>query len=248
MSRLTQKYGGLLRIYIPPVKPIVVITDKDMLQNILNNENALEKATYYQFLKVWLGEGLVTGGGAQWRNRRRMLTPCFGRMSTLKHYVQIFEKLGDVLVEKFNEQLNNPNFDVFPHMKMFTLDAICETSMGIITNCQRNGNTSYCRSIEEMSRIGAHRISSALKRYDVIFRFTTDYQKQKKALKEIDAFYENIISNKKQAMSLKSVEEDEDGSKQNFLDQLLRYQENGEALSDKDIREEINTFMFGVGI
>ncbi|VEN61605.1 unnamed protein product [Callosobruchus maculatus] len=245
VAELTQKYGGLIRLYIPPKRPAVLVADKDILQNILNNENALEKSQDYQYLKVWLGEGLITGGGVQWRNRRRMLTPCFGRMSTLKHFVQIFEKLGDVLVEKFNEQLDNPSFDVFPHMKLFTLDVICETSMGIITNCQRDGNTSYCQSIEEMTRIAIRRMLSPLKRFDAFYQFTNDYQKQKEALKEIDAFYENIISNKKRTMSSKSVEEDEDGSKQNFLDQLLRHQENGEALSDKDIQEEINTFMFG---
>nr|CAH7760908.1 unnamed protein product [Callosobruchus chinensis] len=237
VTELTQKYGGIIRIYIPPLKPTVVVADKDILQNILNNENALEKSKDYQFIKIWLG--------TQWRNRRRLLTPCFGRMSTLKHFVQIFENLGDILVEKFNEQIGNPSLDVFPFMKLFTMEVICETSMGVTTDCQRNGNIRYCHSIEEMTRIAIHRMLSPLKRYDAFYQFTNEYQKQKKALKEIDAFYENIISKKKQTMPPYAVDEEEDGSKQNFLDQLLRYQENGESLSDKDIREEINTFMFG---
>nr|CAI5833644.1 unnamed protein product [Callosobruchus analis] len=186
-----------------------------------------------------------------------MLTPCFGRMSTLKHFVQIFENLGDVLVEEFNEQLNNPSLDVVPYMKLFTMEVICgmyvylfpsklaTTSMGVTTNYQRNGNINYCHSIEELCRIMALRMFSPLKRYQGFYKFTSDYQKQKKALKEIDAFYENIISKKRQAMSPCSIKEEEDGSKQNFLDQLLSHQENGEALSDKNIRDEINTFMFG---
>nr|CAI5833643.1 unnamed protein product [Callosobruchus analis] len=117
--------------------------------------------------------------------------------------------------------------------------------MGVTTNYQRNGNINYCHSIEELCRIMALRMFSPLKRYQGFYKFTSDYQKQKKALKEIDAFYENIISKKRQAMSPCSIKEEEDGSKQNFLDQLLSHQENGEALSDKNIRDEINTFMFG---
>ncbi|CAH2005967.1 unnamed protein product [Acanthoscelides obtectus] len=115
--------------------------------------------------------------------------------------------------------------------------------MGISTDAQRSGNTSYCRSIEALTQIVMHRTMHPYKRFDFPFRFSNEYQKQQEALKVVDAFYEEIIRSKREAYS--ELPEEDEASKQNFLDQLLRYQENGEALSDKDIKDEINTFVLG---
>nr|CAH7760909.1 unnamed protein product [Callosobruchus chinensis] len=96
-----------------------------------------------------------------------------------------------------------------------------------------------------MTKIALHRIMSPWKRFDYFYKFTNEYQQQKEALKKIDAFYEEIISNKRKIAAMNSVKQEKEESKQDFLDQLLQHQENDNTFSDRDIKDEVNTFLFG---
>lgn len=61
----TIQYGGLLRIYVPPVKPTVVITDPEVLRIILTSNKEVAKAQDYSFFKPWMGNGLLVSEGKE---------------------------------------------------------------------------------------------------------------------------------------------------------------------------------------
>lgn len=59
----TKTYGGLVKFQIGPIKQCVLITDYKMLEFILSSSNILKKSEAYDFLKPWLGSGLLIGSG-----------------------------------------------------------------------------------------------------------------------------------------------------------------------------------------
>jgi cytochrome P450 family 4 len=94
---------------------------------------------------------------------------------------------------------------------------------------------------------------SILKRYDCIFRFTKDYEIQQKCLKILHGYTNNVINSKRRELEEKRKDTkwrvvDDLGrrKKKVFLDLLLEGTVDGQSMSDKEIREEVDTFMFGV--
>lgn len=123
--------------------------------------------------------------------------------------------------------------------------------MGTDVNAQNNADTEYVRSVKEMCRIIIHRTTSILKMYNFFYYLSRDYQKEKKALKIIHDYTYSVIESRKKNLQENSNDindTDEFGKKQKktFLDLLLQYKRDGESISEADIREEVDTFMFEV--
>lgn len=89
-------------------------------------------------------------------------------------------------------------------------------------------------------------------RYDALFKFTPTYQRQKKLIKALHDFTDKVIIIRREKLLSGSVEvanEDESvGGKRKIalLDLLLQSTHDGKPLTNEDIREEIDTFMFEV--
>lgn len=129
---------------------------------------------------------------------------------------------------------------------------VLESAMGLKINAQRYPTSEYVTSVKEMCRIVMTRAMSAIKRHDFFYRFTSDYMKEQKALKVLHGFSMSVISKRKQEL-LKNKEcnmmesSNEFGIKRRkaFLDLLLESSEKeSDPLTDEELREEVDTFMF----
>ncbi|KAG5890156.1 hypothetical protein JTB14_005176 [Gonioctena quinquepunctata] len=240
LTNFSNQYDGMYRIYIPPTKPGIVITDNKILQALALSGAAPIKSSFYHFLKDFLGDGLLLREGENWKSWRRILNPCFSRPSLLRKFIEKFESVGDVLVDKLAEQLGNPSVDISLMMRMFSMDVMCETSMGVELNCQKDSNNEYFRSVNSMCQILLERSASCLYKIDFFFHLTTLYQTQTKMVKTINDFHEKIIQEKMKEYNPASLEE----PKITFLDILLDNYKTGKEISEKDIKGEVNTFMF----
>lgn len=123
--------------------------------------------------------------------------------------------------------------------------------MGIKINAQDNKNEEYVNAVKGFLEIYMERFFSVLQRNEFFFKFTSNYAKYSKYLNTLKTFTENIIRRRKleKNSSAQLVREDiEYGIKKKvaFLDLLLELSEDGKVLSDQDIREEVDTFMFEV--
>lgn len=84
-----------------------------------------------------------------------------------------------------------------------------------------------------------------------MFRLSSWYKEQNEALKLLHDFTSNVIQERRKSPTKKIDTDNFDESigvkrKMNLLDILLQSTVNGEPLSDLDIREEVDTFMFEV--
>jgi cytochrome P450 family 4 len=94
------------------------------------------------------------------------------------------------------------------------------------------------------------RANDPIRRFDFLYQFTDMCKTEQRLLKILHGFTDEVIAMRKQELSKTSAndqDEDDFGSKKKLalLDLLLQVKIDGEPLSDSDIREEVDTFIFG---
>lgn len=91
---------------------------------------------------------------------------------------------------------------------------------------------------------------SVLKRFRFYYRFTADYKREQKCLKVLKTMTKIVVENRRNERESKqnkaNVEENEFGIKKKiaFLDLLMNLED--EVLTNDEINDEVNTFLFGV--
>ena len=120
--------------------------------------------------------------------------------------------------------------------------------MGKSINAQEESDTDYVRAIYEASEIMHQRQRSPWLWDDRLFYLTPTGSKFKSMLSTLHGFTNKVIHERKlefQAQSGGKLQ-DEVGIKKKlaFLDLLIDASDDGNVLTDEDIREEVDTFMF----
>lgn len=120
--------------------------------------------------------------------------------------------------------------------------------MGVKIKAQEGNNTEYVQAVRSFLDIFIVRTFSAWKRIDALFKFSSAYKAYKHLLIKLHQFTINIIIHRREEKSQQKTHENstsDDGIKRKvaLLETLLE-SENNNMLSNEDIREEIDTFMF----
>ncbi|XP_050501561.1 cytochrome P450 4C1-like isoform X2 [Diabrotica virgifera virgifera] len=240
-------YGKLVKVYDGPFSMAMIATDEKFVEHILSSTKYIDKADQYDYMKGWLGEGLLTSTGAKWKKRRRMLTPAF-HFSILENFLEVFDSVGDIFIQKLRREVGKKTVEISEPVSLYTLDVICEAAMGIKLNAQTDSTSPYVRSTRSMCSIIVERILSPLD--PSLYPLTLNYYREKIALKVLHAYTDSVIdkkiSEKKKKTEILVDKNTNIGikKKQAFLDLLLDYTMDGEPLLRTDIREEVDTFMF----
>ncbi|XP_052867168.1 cytochrome P450 4c3-like [Anopheles cruzii] len=246
---------GISRVWNGPI-PYVLISKACAVEPILSNPKLVEKSNDYEYMKDWLGNGLLTSPGHIWHPRRKSLTPAF-HFKILADFVTIFLNQAEVLIEKLTQaQLHEANgFNIVPHVTLCALDIFCETAMGCPVYAQKNSNSEYVRAHKQIGQIIRNRLQKVWLHPDIIFKRTKEFQKHQECLKVLHNFSDRVVRERKQQLLKRKETVDnnnnedshygkEDGSRKKqlaFLDLLLE----GSGLSDLAIREEVDTFIIG---
>lgn len=220
------------------------------MEFVMISNTILNKSVDYDFFTDWLGTGLLTAPGLKWKKRRRVLTPAF-HFSILEQFIDVFESNGKKMIQKlYNEAVDKESIDIYQYVTACALDIISESAMGVNVNTQDNKNQDYVFAVKDMCNIITTRVFSPWRRIDFLYKLSSDYRKQKKYLKILHGFTNSVIEERKKEIERKklngNLEKDELGRKRKlaFLDLLLNSTIDGKPLSQEDIREEVDTFMF----
>ncbi|KAF8770896.1 Cytochrome P450 4V2 like protein [Argiope bruennichi] len=206
-------------------KQAIVFYKPETVQVLLSDKDLIEKSSEYKLMVPWLGTGLVTSGGEKWRKHRKLLTPTF-HFSILENFIPVFQEQSEILVSKLQLRIQEPWIDALPLISTCTLDAVCQSAMGISINAQNDENLEYCKAIHEITDsyvlpderpwLSGH-----------IFNFTSQG--------------ESVNGNSK---SEKEMEGSYFQNRKPFLELLLEYHLKDPTFTENDIREEVDTFMF----
>lgn len=93
-------------------------------QTILSSNILTHKSRNYDLLVPWLGRGLLTNGGTNWHQKRKLLTPAF-HFKILSTFKGPMEDCCNTLIEQLNEVADGRTIDFYPYITLFALDVIC---------------------------------------------------------------------------------------------------------------------------
>ncbi|KPP74715.1 cytochrome P450 4B1-like, partial [Scleropages formosus] len=177
-------------------------------------------------------DGLLVSRGQKWFRHRRLLTPGF-HYDILKNY------------DKWETYANQEDsFELFEHVSLMALDTIMKCAFSCESHCQTEGGTnSYIQAVYELSDIINTRSLVFPYHSDVLFHLSPHGYRFRKACKIAHQHTDEVIKQRKKALK----EELGTGQKRylDFLDILLCAKDDEQqGLSDKDIRAEVDTFMF----
>ncbi|KAF5277802.1 hypothetical protein FQR65_LT03783 [Abscondita terminalis] len=226
--------------------PRLVLFDAKSVEFVLSSKTILKKSPDYNFLSSWLGTGLLTSEGSKWKKHRKLLTPAF-HFQILERFIDVFNNQSNVLIKKL-EEVEHKEVDIFPYIRLYALDVICEATMNTSINAQSNPTSDYVKSVKEMCRIGMERTLS-IKIWDTVYMFTKDYQKERKALGYLHGLSNSVIKTRRKELQIQpstaSIEDNSESKKKiPFLDILLTSTVDGVPLTNEEIRNEVDTFMF----
>lgn len=247
--------GPVLRVWIGPF-PMFMLYTAEGAEALLSSTRLIGKSREYDFLHSWLGTGLLTSTGTKWFHRRKLLTPTF-HLKILADFVHVFNEQSRILVDKLDQAINESEqgFNIYPFITRCTLDIICESSMGRNVNAQSQSDSDYVQAVYMMSSIVQKRQIRPWLQPEPFFQLSSLGAEQRRCLKILHDFTDNVIKEKKiehkekrNAINDDHKEKDDDMATNKkrlaFLDLLIEASEDGKVLSDKDIREEVDTFMF----
>ena len=252
MSALSETYTEFFVLKLGR-EPFIVCTSPNAVKDVFAGSEARgfraqsTKSTQYRFLHPWLGTGLLTSNGNEsgdkWHTRRKMLTPAFD-WNIVKQFVAVFNEQGRTLVQVLDSHCNVSAdgakcVDVFPILTHATLDVICAAAMGRHFNAQLETNNEYASSVKMASELITIRMTLPILWPEFLWKISPQGRKLRALLKVLHGFTDRVIAERRATRQV-AASSVADGQRLAFLDLLLE----NESLSNADIREEVDTFMF----
>nr|AVL92873.1 CYP450 [Locusta migratoria] len=246
VGKTTKKYWPIFRLWLGPMAEIR-ISKPEHIEIVMGSSDLITKADLYAFLHPWLGEGLLTSTGKKWHSHRKMITPAF-HFTILENFIEVFAEKAEVLVKLLKCKADGQAFDIYPYITRCTLDIICETAMGTQIDAQNNCESDYVNAVYSIGELTIKRILIPWLQNDFFFRMSDSGKEYYKKLEILHDFTRKVIRDKK----LSKVTENNDGKADEigrkrrvaFLDLLLAENLEGHRLTDQEIQEEVDTFMF----
>ncbi|KAK3084660.1 hypothetical protein FSP39_017089 [Pinctada imbricata] len=198
----------------------------------------------YRMIMPWLGDGLLLSDGRKWERNRRMLTPAF-HFDILRPYVKVYNEVTNIFLDNLSrDNKRDGNVEISNYVTLATLDTMLRCSLSYNGNIQQEGKSNpYVKAVIRLSTLVLYRSIRPWLYWDWAFYMTSTGREFTKLCHYVHDFADEIIRNRKDALR-------QDPSQLNkrrldFLDILVTAKdENGEGLSDLDIRAEVDTFLF----
>nr|XP_054758348.1 cytochrome P450 3A24-like [Lytechinus pictus] len=133
-----EKYGKIYGFYLFR-RPVVVISDPDILKDIL--VKSFSKFTNHDqfFLKNRpLDQGLLDLRDQRWKDVRTVITPTFSALK-MKQMSPLINECCDVLVATLKKKHEeDTNISIFRVLESFTMDGIAKCAFGLQVDAQNN--------------------------------------------------------------------------------------------------------------
>ncbi|KAK9505638.1 hypothetical protein O3M35_009641 [Rhynocoris fuscipes] len=243
----TRKYPRVTLIWLLGV-PMVFLDEPEDVAEVLGNVSNLDKGVEYIAIQPWLKEGLLLSTGEKWHSRRKLLTPTF-HFRLLEENLQSMERHAQHLVNKLCS-LGDKTIDIRDYIILCTLDVMCDTAMGIELGALDNPSLKYVKCVKSVGEVTIYRMQNLYLHRDWLFSLTSLGKQFKKDLAELHDFTTKIIRERKSERRNKVNKEENNQNddfkprkRKAFLDLLLEM-DIEHKLTEADIREEVDTFLF----
>ncbi|MFM1902523.1 MAG: hypothetical protein RLZZ440_423 [Planctomycetota bacterium] len=232
------RQGGVVPLAIGLTRAHLVSDPAVVRRVLLDNLANYDKHTpAFDAVRVVLGNGLLTSGGAFWKRQRRITQPAFSGES-VKRFGPIISRLATDCADRWLEAARaGKPVDACTDMMTVTLRIVAEALFG----------DDLAESAAEINRVFptilsclAARVSAPLR--PPLWLPTANNRRLRPALGALDAIVERLIATKRQRLS---ADCQAPGAARDLLTILMaaRDEETGESMSDAQLRDEVMTMM-----
>ncbi|XP_063616252.1 cytochrome P450 4V2-like [Cydia splendana] len=153
-----------------------VVADPDTSEVTLRN--SMEKGYVTQFIRTVIGNGSIFAPVDIWRPRRKILAPVFS-MKNLNQFVKVFNRQSMIMADMLEPMSGGADFSVWSYFNTYTFDSVCDTTLGIDLNSQKNPEHSFLVAFDWVSRDLAKRMTSPWLYPDFVFQRLPTYEKHR---------------------------------------------------------------------
>ncbi|KAJ8709494.1 hypothetical protein PYW08_009498 [Mythimna loreyi] len=216
-------------------------------QDAFTASNACLRRHYGQnFAENWMGKGIALSTGDVWKYHRKLLNPAF-TLPVIHGFLDVFNSQSKKLADSLEPHVGKGSFDHCPYLLNNSLETFCVGTFGIDAFNDRESLQEYMDAVHKMVIIIMDRVLKFWTHNDFIYWLTGLKKKEDDVLKIIYSLADAVLQKKKATMANEgsniNTEFDITGTKYKpFLDLLLELSKNG-ALTDKQIKEELNTIV-----
>lgn len=219
MDQLFAKYGDY--VMFTGGRPVVMVSHPDGVEHVLKtNGKNYEKADDMKHLRPFLGNGLLTSNGEEWKEHRKIIAPEFQHKKIDTFFPIMVRHLKDMLTEW---RTKSEFFDIAPSISRTTYGIAGECFFG--AHVEDTANIVY-NSIEIASMVAVKRMASPIN-WPSWMPFPS-YLKSRRAVAEMNEIVFRIIDDR---LAMPSDAHD-------VLSRLTRTQ-----MSREQIRDEVMTLL-----
>ena len=210
------RQGGVVPLKIGLARGHLV-SDPAIVRHVLveNNDNYDRRTPAFDALRVVLGNGLVTSGGAFWKRQRRIAQPAF-MSESVRHFAPAITRLAAETADDWERAAaGGETVDACADMMRVTLRIVAEALFG---DDLAGDATVINREFPVIVTCLAARIASPIR--PPVWLPTANNRRLRPALAALDSIVSRLIATKRRRLA-----------------------ETGEAMSDAQLRDEVMTFM-----
>lgn len=211
----------------------------------------------YNMLIPWLGEGLLISEGEKWFRSRRLLTPAF-HFEILKAYIPVYNSCVSVLLKKWctSSRKKEPVL-LFESFSSLSLDILLQCSFSFHSDCQSSKRKHpYVSACSELVHQCSERIMNPLYMVEWLYWMTPHGRKTAHLCNFVHRHAEKVIVQRR--LDLQDVLKGDNVSNEDLLKEICKTRKyldfldilltavdsDGQGMSDEQIRNEVDTFMF----
>ncbi|CAH0720548.1 unnamed protein product, partial [Brenthis ino] len=247
LSEISEETNKPFILWVGP-RALIFLNDPEEMKIVSNT--FVEKPSYYDFGKVWLGDGLVLAPGDIWKQNIRKIGGTFIR-SIVNGYQDIFNAQARKLVEQLKMEVNGLPFNARDYISHVTLETICQTGFGVSQITDNLVTEKYHKAFHRATELIVLRGTNIFYHPDWVFHRTSAYKELMECVGIIHNVSETVI--KKRKFEREALKSDKSLNRDNFgkpifrafLDILLDLSEIDSTLTDQQIRSEVDTIIVG---
>ncbi|KAJ8732341.1 hypothetical protein PYW08_015071 [Mythimna loreyi] len=222
-----------------------MVADPDAAELVL--KSCLEKDDIMKMATLFLGNGSIFAPVKIWRPRRKVLAPSFS-VKYLKHFMSIFVKESNVMVDKMKSLVGTGPISAFKYFTAYTMDAVAESTLGYKMGSQKDTDQPFLKAFDEALVEGATRLCQPWLHSDLVYTNLPVYARLLKSKKFLWDFLKELIRTKRNEMIEKVDNEEHNynspkGNLQTFLESLIRLSGGDEGYTETEIVEELMVIM-----
>nr|ALD15914.1 cytochrome P450 [Dendroctonus armandi] len=218
------KFAPFARVWMF-LLPTILVYQPDHLRVILSSTKVAEKNFFYQLLQTFIGNGIITSTGDEWRKNRKLLQPMF-QLGPIERYFEQFARTSEAVFRRLQTQ---KHWQITGIVNSCVVSILHKTILGV--DLGPKDDTPFRKG----QLLIIKRILKPWLLLDSVFQMSEMSRNEAKHKHDLHLYVRKVLVDRKAKLP-------DTNGKKCFLDNLMELEANGD-LSEEDVVNEAVTFM-----